>query len=493
MVLRFFRMLGAVLLLAGCQSRAPSTAFADTPSSGDAAFAATPAPAAPVTTSIEASGFGKVAVRYPRDPSSARAVVLSLGATTTIVPDDVVVVEIPVAAWKKATEGASRKCWYPAGELETLAQAVERQLALPAYLHPILFGEGWGAAVAWAALAAAPSETFAGAVALGFCPRFSFGRSLCGNAEWHATAPPTPGLGPRANLPPWRAASGDVPRFTVVSEGNEAGSAACPSFEGWKQAMGNHFRVVGSAAEGLAPYLEKERPAPVAQLPAHVEASELRSQLDALHLPLTVVLPSAASKGGDSGDPLKRVFIFVSGDGGWMEIDASIASVLAARGTAVVGWSSLAYFWQARTPQDFLADLRRVVDAIPADLPVAAGGYSFGAEVVPVVLAAGNEGSERRIRQIAVIGPSHYATFEVSPLGWISSHSPVSEWPVLDSFSKLGTFERHSLCIEAEEGDDSGCPTNDSFVTTVRHTGGHHFDGDYRGLARIIEDWLERT
>jgi type IV secretory pathway VirJ component len=49
--------------------------------------------------------------------------------------------------------------------------------------------------------------------------------------------------------------------------------------------------------------------------------------------------------------------IIVTGDGGWAELDKSVAAGLADAGIPTVGLSSLRYFWTPRTPEAAAADL----------------------------------------------------------------------------------------------------------------------------------------
>jgi len=50
---------------------------------------------------------------------------------------------------------------------------------LPEYKRPIVVGYSSGATVAYAALVAAPPETFAGAISLGFCPDLEIRTAMC--------------------------------------------------------------------------------------------------------------------------------------------------------------------------------------------------------------------------------------------------------------------------------------------------------------------------
>jgi len=85
---------------------------------------------------------------------------------------------VDIRAFLRSLE-ASKGCAYPAGSLEELSRTVQLHRRLPAYKRPILVGYSSGATLAYAALAAAPAETFAGAISLGFCPDLEIHNAPC--------------------------------------------------------------------------------------------------------------------------------------------------------------------------------------------------------------------------------------------------------------------------------------------------------------------------
>ncbi|HEY9544475.1 MAG TPA: AcvB/VirJ family lysyl-phosphatidylglycerol hydrolase, partial [Solimonas sp.] len=59
--------------------------------------------------------------------------------------------------------------------------------------------------------------------------------------------------------------------------------------------------------------------------------------------------------------------------------------------------------------------------------------------------------------------------------------------PIAPEMQKLDAG--HSLCAYGVEEDDSLCPSLDpQKIRLVKLPGGHHFDGNYDHLARIILD-----
>ena len=73
----------------------------------------------------------------------------------------------------------SKRCAYPAGALEQLSRDIQLRYKLPEYIRPILVGYSSGATLVYATLAAAPPETFAGGLSLGFCPDLDDPTPLC--------------------------------------------------------------------------------------------------------------------------------------------------------------------------------------------------------------------------------------------------------------------------------------------------------------------------
>ena len=69
-----------------------------------------------------------------------------------------------------------------------------------------------------------------------------------------------------------------------------------------------------------------------------------------------------ATPGGDA------LAIVLSGDGGWRDIDKSLAEELRKQGVSVVGWDSLRYFWTRRSPEQLADDLGRVIRAYAGKL-----------------------------------------------------------------------------------------------------------------------------
>jgi type IV secretory pathway VirJ component len=453
-----------------------------------AAVALTASAAATVVERVTLPGFGAVSVYRPEPVENARGIVLfvsgdggwNLGVVDMArrLAPRAIVAGLSMPSWQKSAERHPGRCWYPAGELEQAAQALEKRYRLPRYVAPILVGYSSGATVVYGALAQAPATTFAGAVSLGFCPDLEVARPLCGSGDWMPSydhAKHRGWLSERRDLvPPWHVLQGSIDQV-CAPEATAAFAKAIPSARlVWLEKVGHGFGVPSRWGKALddavSSMLEPESlfGAPVSTSP---------TRFDDLGLPLVVSWPDGA----------REALVFVSGDGGWADLDRTVAAELAARGIAVVGWNALRYFWKAKTPERFRADLERLVGSIPDGVKVFAGGYSFGAEVVPVALAEAKQGGAMsRIAGLVLLEPGPYATFEVSPLDWIGKGDGPIDHPVAAALSRLGGLP--ILCVDGASDRDSGCHTVGA--TGLVHEeipGGHHFGGAFDELARRIE------
>ena len=209
---------------------------------------------------------------------------------------------------------------------------------------------------------------------------------------------------------------------------------------------------------------------------AAADAPAWRRRVDALDLPLTVV----------EAQPTTAFLVFVTGDGGWQRVDRELADGIAPHGVATVALSTFKYFATRKSPDRVAADLDRVVDALgEADVPIYAGGYSFGAEVVPDVLARSwTADQRRRVRGLLLLGPSAGASYRVNPLDWVREPTPDPKHLVADAVRRLAPMR--IVCIAGMDDDTVVCNrlADVAGVAVVHVPGDHHFEN---GMPRVIE------
>jgi type IV secretory pathway VirJ component len=399
---------------------------------------------------------------------------------------DAIVVGISFPKLSHAAPGRSG-CWYPAGDLETLSHAAQKRLGLTDYHAPVLVGYSSGATLVYAALAAAPPTTFAGGVSLGFCADLDIARPVCRAAGWSPTYDEKKHLS-------WLPAVKALPRPWYVLHGKQDQVCAPEQVRAFVSSIGNAHLVeldgtghgFGKPAHWAQPFDDALdaiwRSAPGAHpkpAPANFAATEQR--LVTLGLPLEYRWPRVDASAW---------ILFFSGDGGWASLDEAVAQDLAQRDIAVVGVSSLRYFWREKPPGQVAADLRRLISVVGR--PVFLGGYSFGAEVVPVALRDWPAADRSTIEGLALVAPGPSASFEIDPLDWLRT-------PPEDPATRVAPAVRElrlpTLCVQGSEDTESACGAlpNAPPFHVVRLPGSHHFDGNYAAVGDTIAVFIQES
>jgi type IV secretory pathway VirJ component len=187
--------------------------------------------------------------------------------------------------------------------------------------------------------------------------------------------------------------------------------------------------------------------------------------------------------------------VLLSGDGGWRDIDKSIGEILQKEGIAVVGVDSLRYFWSTKEPEVIASDITRIIahyTKLWGAKRVAVMGYSLGADVIPFAWQKFPPTMQKQINLIALLGLEPTADFEISVAGWlgVASSSDVDLKPYLPALPMEKT-----MCFygedEVTDGETACVFPEMAKATNIKRPGGHHFDGNYEPVARMILDRLK--
>ena len=369
------------------------------------------------------------------------------------------------------------QCVFPDGDLENLSHFIQAYYHLPTYLPPLLIGYSAGATIAYGVLAQSPQDTFAAALTMGFCPTFTSRKPLCKGSGLEFT-PLVPGHSmnflPATKLgDPW------------VNLSVDAG-AACNA-----DSIHKFVARIPSAATVRLPRIG---PDPAAPLQWTAPLTAAFDRLTAQRPVKQVVAPPAAlgdlpvvEIAANAGAAATDTFaIIMSGDGGWAGLDEDVAAALTARGIPVVGLDSLRYYWTKRTPAGIAADTDKIIGYYLAHLHktrVLLIGYSQGADVLPFAVNRLPSATRASVALAAVMGMSEHALFEFHLSSWVSDDETGPQtMPEMNRITGMPV-----LCIYGEDESDSLCPKLDpAKVRIVKMKGGHHFNGDYAGLAQQI-------
>jgi type IV secretory pathway VirJ component len=195
-----------------------------------------------------------------------------------------------------------------------------------------------------------------------------------------------------------------------------------------------------------------------------------------------------------SSQPSDTVTLFLSGDGGWRDLDKEVAGDMAKMGGyPVVGIDTLRYYWEHKSPEQTAADLTELMAHYRQKWGAkhfVLAGYSFGADVLPAIYNRLPEEDKARVDGIILLAFARTGSFEIAVEGWLGAAG--KEAATGPEMAKLPGDK--VLCVYGvEEKDESGCTEATAPGEKMQLPGGHHFDEDYPALAKrlsaVIDKW----
>lgn len=383
-------------------------------------------------------------------------------ALAALGPEGALAVGVDTRTYLDNLAKGDQACHNLIGDVEGLSRQLQRQHSGLQYDFPIVAGFGAGGTLAGAILAQSPVNTLAGAVSVDPSLALPGKRPLCAAT---AASKHDDGYvyGPTKNL------NGFWSVGLTASEGTDARA----HFENLRSG-GMPMAVVslpGTGGDGMASLLRPHL--------AAVDAVGVST------LPL-IELPSAS--------PSRLMAVVLSGDGGWRDLDKTVAEELQSRGVSVVGWDSIRYFWNKKSPEQTAADLSAVIrtygEKWHAD-KVALVGYSFGADVLPFAYDRLAANIKSHVAQVSLLGFADTADWEIRVAGWLGAAPSAEALPVAPAVKRVPS--NLVQCFYGQEETDSFCPDlAGQGVEIIKTTGGHHFDGNYASLALKILEGLKK-
>jgi type IV secretory pathway VirJ component len=374
-------------------------------------------------------------------------------AAEALARNGAMVAGVDLPRYAAALAASAQKCHALTGDAEDLSHQLQRDGESNQYFSPILAGTGEGALLAERMLAQAPDNAIAGAVAID--PDTAVDQRL-------ALCPPDPTLSRSAGLPGFLEIGATAGKPVRVGVQDQGGHVAIHRLDSGATA-------VDSLVALMEPHLQRRD-----------SGVDSVSDLPLMEFP--------AAQPGD------RLAIVMSGDGGWLDLDRTLARSLQKQGVAVIGWDSLRYFWKPKTPQQTARDLARVIDRYSTrwhTKQIGLIGYSFGADVMPFAYNRLPDPLRARVTYMSLLGIGPSADFQIRVRGLLGlppSDKALSAWPEIARMPAArvqciyGTDERNTLC-------PSLAPLG---VAVVRTSGGRHLNRDYASLTKTILDGWNR-
>jgi type IV secretory pathway VirJ component len=187
-----------------------------------------------------------------------------------------------------------------------------------------------------------------------------------------------------------------------------------------------------------------------------------------------------------SSKPNDTVTLFLSGDGGWRDLDKDVAEDMAKTGYPVVGIDTLRYYWQHKSPEESAEDLVDVMQYYRQKWGAkrfVLAGYSFGADVLPAIYNRMPAAEQARVDSMILLAFARSGSFEIAVEGWLGAEG--KEAPTGPELAKVPAAK--VLCVYGiEEVDESGCTEATDLGEKLQLPGGHHFDENYPALAQKL-------
>jgi type IV secretory pathway VirJ component len=347
-------------------------------------------------------------------------------------------------------------CLFMPGLFEDYSRVQQRTVGTTRFYPPLVLGRGVGASLAYLGQIGAPALALGAVVMLDPEPQLQLKPAVCDHPAIQLP-------GGVQQLQPDAFGRYVPARLWLDSHASAASRAFAAQVPGHSAANAPRARTLrGLYADALSDIEAEQQRSGVADLPL-VEVPAVR--------------PSTAA-----------FAILYSGDGGWRDLDRSLADVLASRGISVVGVDVLRYYWRSKPPETAARDLARIIAHYQqqwGQRRVVLIGFSFGADVLPFLINRLPAAMRADIALITLLSPERTTAFQVTPAGWIGKQSDATI-PIEPELQRLSTFRLQ--CVYGEdEAQDSLCTTPAAAGHQItRKPGGHHFDHNYGELADAI-------
>lgn len=180
-----------------------------------------------------------------------------------------------------------------------------------------------------------------------------------------------------------------------------------------------------------------------------------------------------------------RMVVLLSGDGGWLDFNDSLAVNFNRAGFDVIGFNSRTYFWHQKTPEQVAADLTLVMRKYMRlwnDRRITLSGYSFGADVVPFLYNRLPADLKQRVGEIQLLSPFLSTDFKVYLTDLINLGGDDRAYKVKDEVMKI---DIPVYCFYGE--DEEPRPLSDvrkrNFILSLL-PGDHHYKKGYHQIVK---------
>jgi len=189
-----------------------------------------------------------------------------------------------------------------------------------------------------------------------------------------------------------------------------------------------------------------------------------------------------------SGDSIKGLVFFISGDGGYTSYDQSICTEFANKGYPVIGFDALKYFWDRKDVATTVADVQKLLsfyENLWHKSEFIFVGYSFGADAVPVIVNRLEEKFKSKTKLVGLLSPSTSADLEIHVGDMLSINTKPGLYDLAREINRLTFAETICVFGENEKGEIRNAISNPN-VKFAFIKGGHRFSSNFEKMAELI-------
>ncbi|ASU32634.1 hypothetical protein MuYL_0734 [Mucilaginibacter xinganensis] len=135
-----------------------------------------------------------------------------------------------------------------------------------------------------------------------------------------------------------------------------------------------------------------------------------------------------------------KIIVLLSGDGGWLGFNDTLAVQFAKRGYLVLGFNCRTYFWHQKTPDQTANDFIKLIRKYNEELKpkrIVLSGYSFGADIVPFIYNRLPEDLKAKVNKLQLLSPYLSSDFKVRLADLISTGDDDRPYKVKDEVEKV--------------------------------------------------------
>lgn len=189
-----------------------------------------------------------------------------------------------------------------------------------------------------------------------------------------------------------------------------------------------------------------------------------------------------------------RMVVMLSGDGGWLDFNDSLAVAFSKAGYHVIGFNSRTYFWHQKTPDQTAADFVLLLKDYCRRWrirKIILNGYSFGADVLPFIYTRLPDELQGKVEVLELLSPFLSTDFKVYFSDLLNMGGDNRTYKVKEEVAKI---KAPIVCFygEREEPKPLGDIRKRNFLLKLI-PGDHHYNGGYhRIISAVTQKALSR-